>query len=98
MQCNQQMVLPTNQTLRSTRTHDVPHERGYTRHSTAELQDIVHWRLHSSCDLAVEVRQEDIFVIVPDNLVCRMLRRQGIKFGNHPLQGKVTELQGVIGL
>lgn len=92
------MVHPTNQMPMSTRTHNVPHERGQARHSTAVLQDIMHWRLHSSCDLAIEVRQEDIFVIVPDNLVCRMLRRQGIEFGDHPLQGKITELQGVIGL
>lgn len=46
----------------------------------------MHGRLHSSRDLAIEVVQEDVLMLVPLDSVSRVDPRQSIELFDHPFQ------------
>ena len=87
-------LAPANQSEEAARTHDTPQEGLRPRHAIAICQDVMQGCLYCRRDLAVEIPQEDVSVLVPRNPVGWMQR---VKFANHPLERQITELKSVVG-
>lgn len=67
-------------------TEYMPQECLYPRNTSPKFQQVMHGRLHSSRDLAIEVFQEDVLMLVPVDSVCRVDPRQSIELFDHPFQ------------
>ena len=79
-------------------THDTPHKCRRRRDASSVLQNIMNRRFHRRRHFAIIILQEDVSMVVPIDLVCRMFGWQRVELSDHPFQGNITQLERVVRL